>query len=101
MKKVKKEFSFRFPLNHKIVRNLRIVNEHVGDLQVEGFVSFDPSVSLLSHLEERYAVDIDFIRWNGTDIKPVLELTGLLDDIQDAALRYSATLFQPALGQAA
>ncbi len=101
MKKVKKEFRFQFPLHHKIVRNLRIVNEHIGDLAVEGSASFNPSVSILSHLDERYAVDIDFIKWNGTDIKPVLELTGLIDDVQEAALRYCVTLFSNHMDQAA
>jgi hypothetical protein len=33
-------------------------------------------------------VDIDFVKWNGTDIKPVLELTGMMDEIQEAALRH-------------
>jgi hypothetical protein len=28
---------------------LKIVNEHVGDLQVEGSVQLNPSVSILSH----------------------------------------------------
>ena len=101
MKRVTKEFQFPFPLNHKIVRDLRLVNEHVGDLVVEGSASFNPSVSPLSHLDERYEVDIDFIRWNGTDIKPVLELTGLADDIQDAALRYCASLFTAQMNRAA
>lgn len=101
MKRVTKEFQFHFPLNHKIVRNLRLVNEHVGDLLVEGSASFNPSVSALSHLDERYEVDIDFIKWNGTDIKPVLELTGMTDDIQDAALRYCASLFSNQLDRAA
>lgn len=101
MKRLTKEFRFPFPLNHKIVRDLRLVNEHVGDLMVEGSASFNPAVSALSHLDERYAVDIDYIRWNGTDIKPVLELTGLADDIHEAALRYCASLFNNQLDRAA
>ena len=101
MKRVTKDFQFAFPLNHKIVRNLRLVNEHVGDLLVEGSASFNPSVSALSHLDERYEVDIDFIKWNGTDIKPVLELTGMTDDIHEAALRYCASLFSNQLNRAA
>jgi hypothetical protein len=101
MKRIKKDFTFQFPLNHKIVRDLRIVNEHVGDLVVEGAASFNPSATILSHLEERYEVDIDFIKWNGTDIRPVLELTGLADDIHEAALRHCVALFQNTLGKAA
>jgi hypothetical protein len=101
MRQATKNFDFQFPLNHKIVRNLKIVNEHVGDLQVEGSASLNPSVSILSHLDERYTVDIDFVKWNGMDIKPVLELTGLMDDIQEAALRHCVSLFQHPLNKAA
>jgi hypothetical protein len=101
MRRVAKNFEFRFPLQHKIVRNLKIVNEHVGDLQVEGSVQLNPSVSILSHLDERYTVDIDFVKWNGTDIKPVLELTGMMDEIQEAALRHCVMLFENTLTKAA
>lgn len=101
MRPATKPFDFSFPLQHKIVRDLKIVNEHIGDLHVEGSAALNASVSILSHLDERYSVDIDFVRWNGTDIKPVLELTGLMDDIQEAALRHCASLFQTTLNQAA
>jgi hypothetical protein len=101
MRRVDKNFEFRFPLQHKIVRNLKIVNEHVGDLQVEGSVQLNPSVSILSHLDERYTVDIDFVKWNGTDIKLVLELTGMMDEIQEAALRHCVSLFESNLTKAA
>jgi hypothetical protein len=101
MRRLEKTFDFQFPLQHKIVRNLKIVNEHIGDLQVEGSASINPSVSILSHLDERYTVDIDFVKWNGTDIKPVLELTGLMEDIQEAALRHCIALFQNGLNKAA
>ena len=101
MRQATKNFDFQFPLNHKIVRNLKIVNEHIGNLQVEGSASLNASVSVLSHLDERYSVDIDFVKWNGTDIKPVLELTGLMEDIQEAALRHCVSLFQNPLNKAA
>lgn len=101
MRQATKSFDFIFPLNHKVVRNLKIVNEHIGDLHVEGSVSLNSSVSLLSQLDERYTVDIDFVKWNGTDIKPVLELTGLLDDVQEAALRHCVSLFESPLKKAA
>lgn len=101
MKNVKKEFSFTFPLNHKVVRNLKIVNEHVGDLTIEGFATFHSGVSILNPLDERYAVDIDFIKWNGTDVKAVLELTDLIDDIHEAALRHCSHLFETTFNKAA
>ena len=101
MKKLQKEFGFSFPLSHKIVRNLRIVKEHIGDLEVEGSVSFNPSVGRLTRLEDRYEVEIDYIRWQGTDIKPVLELTGLMDEVQDAALRFCVSLVEENVKKAA
>jgi len=93
--KVRKEFSFRYPLTHKVVRNYRIVTEKVGDLIVEGIAYFNPEVSPFDTENNRYNVDIDFIKWNDTDIKPVVEVTGLIDDIIEAALRYISCLFHP------
>ena len=89
MNKSRKEFTFYYPLKHKVVRDLKIVTEHVGDLVVEGVGYFDPSVSTLD-IFERYSVDIDFVKWNGTDIKPVLDITGTMDEITEAATRYFA-----------
>ena len=68
---------------------------------MEGSALLNSSVSILSNLDERYAIDIDFVKWNGTDIKPVLELTGLMDDIQEAALRYCVSNFENTLNKAA
>src|SRR4029079_5700478 len=91
--KIHKEFTFHYPLKHKVVRNLKIVTEHVGDLIVEGIGYFDPSASMLD-IFDRYSVDIDFVKWNGTDIKPVLEVTGVIDDIVEAAIRNFANEFE-------
>ncbi|MBD0375547.1 MAG: hypothetical protein ICV51_07965 [Flavisolibacter sp.] len=91
--KIKKEFEFLFPLKHKVVRDLKIVTEHIGDLLVEGIGYFNPSVSPID-VFERYAVDIDFVKWNGTDIKPVLEVTGSLEEIEEAAIRHFAHLLE-------
>ena len=93
MNKIKKEFTFHYPLKHKVVRDLKIVTEHVGDLVVEGVGYFDPSANVLD-IFERYAVDVDFVKWNGTDIKPVLEVTGAMEDVEEAAIRYFANYFQ-------
>ena len=100
MNKSAKVFSFQYPLKHKVVRDLRIVTEHVGDLVVEGMGYFDPSASSLD-IFDRYTVDIDFVRWNGTDIKPVLEVTGYLDEIMEAAVRHFAATSAHSLGRAA
>jgi hypothetical protein len=100
MKNTTKDFRFHFPLKHKVVRDLKIVTEHVGDLEVEGVGYFNPSASRLD-IFDRYSVDIDFVRWNGTDIKPVLEITGGMDEIIEASIRYLANGFENGMGKAA
>lgn len=100
MRNTTKEFRFYFPLKHKIVRDLKIVTDHVGDLQVEGVGYFNPSASRLD-IFDRYTVDIDFVRWNGADIKPVLEITGGMDEIIEASIRYVANEFEDNMEQAA
>ena len=100
MRKTKKEFAFHFPLKHKVVRDLKIVTEHVGDLEIEGMGYFNPNASLLD-IFDRYGVDIDFVKWNGTDIKPVLEVTGAMDEITEAAIRYFAQTFENRMKKAA
>jgi hypothetical protein len=100
MRNTTKDFKFHFPLKHKVVRDLKIVTEHIGDLEVEGVGYFDPSASLLD-IFDRYSVDIDFVKWNGTDIKPVLEITGGMDEIIEASVRYFAGEFETGMGKAA
>ncbi|HEU4904232.1 MAG TPA: hypothetical protein VFT06_15610 [Flavisolibacter sp.] len=100
MKNSTRDFRFYFPLKHKVVRDLKIVTEHVGDLQVEGVGYFNPSASRLD-IFDRYSVDIDFVKWNGTDIKSVLEVTGGMDEIIEASVRYFASEFENGMGQAA
>jgi hypothetical protein len=100
MRKTKKEFTFHFPLKHKVVRDLKIVTEHVGDLEIEGIGYFNPNASLLD-IFDRYGVDIDFVKWHGTDIKLVLEVTGAMDEITEAAVRYFAQTFENRLKKAA
>lgn len=100
MRHTTKEFRFPYPLRHKVVRDLKIVTEHVGNLEVEGRGYFDPSASSLD-IFDRYSVDIDFIRWNGTDIKPVLEVTGGMEEIIEAAVRHLAREFENGMGKAA
>lgn len=97
---LKKDFQFSFPLSHKVVRDLKIVTEHVGDLIIEGVAVCNPKASALDSLDERYTVDIDYIKWNGVDIKPVLEVVDAVDNIYDAALQHAAKLFTlPRLAQ--
>lgn len=100
MKKTAKDFTFHYPLKHKVVRDLKVVTEHVGDLVVEGKGYLNPSASVLD-IFDRYMVDIDFIKWNGTDIKPVLEVTDSMDEIIEAAIRFIAEDFQKQVNKAA
>lgn len=93
MNKRTREFVFHYPLKQKTVRNLRIVTEQVGELEVEGVGYFNSGASLLD-IFERFQVDIDSVKWKGTDIKPVLELTGLMEEISEAAVRHFAREFE-------
>ena len=98
--RIHKEFTFHYPLKHKVVRDLKIVTEHVGDLVVEGIGYFDPSASVLD-IFERYAVDVDFVKWKDTDIKPVLEVTGAMDEVVEASIRFFANEFENSSNKAA
>ena len=100
MRNTTKDFKFYYPLKNKVVRDLKIVTEHVGDLEVEGVGYFDPSASVLD-IFERYSVDIDFVKWKGADIKTVLEVTGGMDEIIEASIRYFAHEFENGIGRAA
>src|SRR6476620_11701394 len=100
MRNTNRDFRFHYPLKNKVVRDLKVVTEHVGDLEVEGVGYFNPSASMLD-IFDRYSVDIDFVKWNGMDIKPVLEVTGALDEIIEASIRYFASEFENRIGKAA
>ncbi len=86
--KVKKEFVFQYPLKHKVVRDLKIVTEHVGDLTVEGIGYFNPLASPID-VFDRYTVDIDYVKWNGTDINRYWKLQVVLKKLKK---QRSATL---------
>lgn len=100
MQTTNRPFVFHFPLKHKVVRDLKIVTEQVGELEVEGVGYFNPLASVLD-IFDRYQVDVDFVKWRGTDIKPVLEVTGAMDEIIEAAVRHFATQFETGLRSAA
>lgn len=86
-------FQFHYPLKYKVVRDLKIVTEQVGDLDIEAIGYFNPAVSPID-VFDRYAVDLDTVKWNGTDIKAVLEVMGNLEDIEEAAIRYFAGMLE-------
>ena len=100
MRKQQRHFEFTYPLKQKVVRNLRIVTEHVGDLHVEGVGYFDPEASILD-IFDRYSVDLEYVKWNGVDIMPVLEVTGGMEEITEAAVRAFARNYESGIGHAA
>jgi hypothetical protein len=100
MKLHSKEFVFHYSLKRKVIRDLRIVTEHVGELVVEGVGYFNPSASVLD-IFDRYTVDIDFVKWKGVDIKEVLDVTGGLDEVIDAAHRHFASGYENMASKAA
>jgi hypothetical protein len=46
-------------------------------------------------------VDIDFVKWNGTDIKAVLDVMGNMEEIEEASIRYFAQVLENKLRHAA
>jgi hypothetical protein len=100
IRKTKQEFQFIYPLKHKVVRDLKIVTEQIGDLVVEGVGYFNPSASPID-VFDRYSVDIDFVKWNGTDIKAVLDVMGNMEEIEEASIRYFAQVLENKLRHAA
>ena len=99
-RKTKKEFRFIYPLKHKVVKDLKIVTEHIGDLVVEGVGYFNPLASPID-VFDRYSVDIDYVKWDGTDIKPVLEVMGNMEEVEEASIRYFAQMLDTNLKNAA
>jgi hypothetical protein len=87
------DFSLSYPLIQKVVRNLKIVSETVGELTLTGTAYMDPTVPLIE-VESRYTVDIDFVRHEGHDIKAVLEVTGGMEDIEGYCIRKVARMFE-------
>jgi hypothetical protein len=92
MAKIRQNFEITYPLRTRVVRDLKIITEKVGDLLIMGTAYCNPDVSIVDVLN-RHTVDIDFIKWNGTDIKPVLDATGNLVEIEEFCIKHSEKLF--------
>jgi hypothetical protein len=92
--KQSKPFSFTYPLKHKVVRDLKIVTECLGSLIIEGTAYLYPNRTILDF--DKYGADIDFVKWQGQDIKTILEIYCNMDEITEAAVRHAATLFNQA-----
>jgi hypothetical protein len=88
----KTEFNISYPLYRKVVRDLKIITEKVGTLQVTGTGYNDTTVPNID-VFEKYSVDIDFVYWKGVDIKEVLDYTNALDEVEEYVIRQVARLF--------
>lgn len=86
------EFNISYPLYRKVVKDLKIVTEKVGTLQVTGTGYNDTNTPNID-VFEKYSVDIDFVYWNGTDIKEVLDYTDGLEEVEEYCIKYVARLF--------
>jgi hypothetical protein len=86
MKQVRR-FWFRYPLYRRQVLNLKLVSEHIGDLEIEGVGYIKPGINSLD-IKDSIDVDLEFIRWNGADILPVLEINQGLEEFEEAAIRH-------------
>ncbi len=82
IKKCKKDtiyFRFDMPVNHE--------GENHGNLTIEGYGCMEGQKSM---------ADIDSIEYEGTEIKPVLELMGGMFKIDAKAAEYVKELFEDA-----
>lgn len=96
MAKISRYFQFNFPLNKRIVKDLRLLTLHVGDLQVFGKAYYDQSIPYFSTDESRYSVEIESLKWNGTEVLDLFQVTQLdtiLADIEEAAIQHASFLF--------
>ena len=93
-------FSHTYPLRRKMVRDLKVVFQPVGDLDVEALgqvLTAAPSLDIF----DQYAVEIRAVRWKGTDILPVLEVAGMMEEIIEATVRQFARIMENGLNRAA
>jgi hypothetical protein len=95
MAKQSKEFHFIYPLTQKVVRDLRIVTEHVTDLHISGTAYKDTSDSAFIEDEsDRFSADVDCVLYLNRNIKDVLTAFNVdLDPIEAAAKSHAQYLF--------
>lgn len=85
------DFSFDFPLIERGWKKGRVTTTHVGTLNISGIAYKDTRISILE--SGRYTADIDFVMFNGTDIKPVLFAMDKMEEIEQAAEQHAAFVF--------
>lgn len=93
-------FTHTYPLRQKMVRDLKVVFQPVGELEVDAIgqvLTTAPSLDIF----DQYAVEIRAVRWKGTDILPVLEVAGMMEEIIEASVRHLARRMEKGLNQAA
>jgi hypothetical protein len=92
--KTSKQFSFTHPLTIKKVRDLKVVTERVGALTIKGIGYCNRSISRVDPFE-RWTVDIEEVTAD-CSLMDVLSTGISAEDIEDAAVRYVAQLFDTA-----
>jgi hypothetical protein len=91
--KVHIPFEMHYPLRHEVIRNLRFVTEHEGDLIIKGSAALDPTIAPLSP-GKRISVSIGSVEYNGVDILPVLHVFDVYSDIEAYAEKKAPQFFQ-------
>lgn len=90
--KVYLPFKFDYDLKQKVVRDLRIVTLHLP-LRVEGMGCME-SESPVTEPDARWTADIEAIYYDGKEVRELLDFTGTLEEIEEAAAHHVAELFQ-------
>ena len=85
------QFRFTYTLTKQAVRDLKIVVDKLS-LEVSGTGYFYPNNSVLD-IHDRFSADIDYVVYHGKDVKELLDFTGSLEEIEEAAVKYVAKIF--------
>jgi alpha-glucosidase (family GH31 glycosyl hydrolase) len=94
--KVSKPFYFTYPHTKIVVdlsRGRGYSTVHICDLDIQGKVYHHTHSSVLDAPEDRFEADIDYIMYEGNNIKEVLEPTDLFDKIYSACIAHASLLF--------
>ena len=89
MSKLKKSFSFEIPVTNLSTVNSTITSTLIGNIEIDGVVT-------LMH-DRDHEIDYNHIKWNGTDILPLLDnfpgADDMMDSIMEASMNHIANTF--------
>lgn len=89
-KPMMKTYTFNYSLTHKVVRNLRIAYEHLGDLTITFTAKKAKHTRQEDPIDEQFSIDIDYVALEGQEIPfAVLIYTELMQEIEEAALHHA------------